>query len=285
MWRSAADRRDKMKANKFQPYFGVLIGILLCAVAFAGLKWCPNPVGHSFSEALFIAGVLTIAVDPFLKRRLVKEATEDIFHHLLGFDLPVEIRETLRDFLFNNRSYRKNVEIDATAKTLDHERVEVTWSMRSDLIALAAIEYQQHISFEAAEHGSLLEASVTSSSHPERNYDLRNFVLTRVKDELSVREWSGRKCRLKKSEELRTFIKFTTQGPKVGFSFINFERSTINPKVRVYAGADLDVTASAPDELNGCEYIYKKVFVAGDHIQVRWQPKAEVATHSQVPQP
>jgi hypothetical protein len=74
--------------------------------------WCPTDLGIRLSEALFIAGVLTTIVDPFLKRRILREASKDIFYHLLGFDLPIELRDTLSDFLVENRFYRKDMEIE-----------------------------------------------------------------------------------------------------------------------------------------------------------------------------
>jgi len=43
------------------------------AIGSAGLSRCPNPLGVSLSEALFIAGVLTLAVDPFLKQRFLEK--------------------------------------------------------------------------------------------------------------------------------------------------------------------------------------------------------------------
>ena len=41
---------------------------------------------HGLLEAIFIAAFLTVTVDPFVKKRLLKEASQDIFHHLIGVE-------------------------------------------------------------------------------------------------------------------------------------------------------------------------------------------------------
>jgi hypothetical protein len=273
-----------MGSGKGKGWIGPAIGCLLVVAGVIGLVWrviaarfgwacCPDDTLLDLWKALFIAGVVTVAVDPFLKRRLLKEASTDIFHHLLGFDLPVEIRESLRDFLFKNRYYRRNVIIDVHAETTPDGMVEVTWTMHSDVVAVAATEYQQHASFEDAEQARILEASVTSASHPKLNYTERTPSLTPEKNEPMVSAWFGKKIKLKKGDELHSYLKFVTRGPRTGFSVTNFASSTINPRVKVSAGDDLEIYASQSDQRTGDEYIYRKVFVPSDHIQIRWRPK------------
>jgi hypothetical protein len=134
-----AERQEAawMDSGKWKGWIGTGIGGLLIVAGVIGLIWrsiaehfewvcCPSDVLVELWKAMFVAGVVTIAVDPFLKRRLLKEASTDIFHHLLGFDLPLDIRETLRDFLFKNRSYRRNVIIDVRAETAFDGMVDIT---------------------------------------------------------------------------------------------------------------------------------------------------------------
>src|SRR4029077_15392204 len=194
-------------------------------------------------------------------------------HHLLSFDLPLEIRETLRDFLLKNRSYRRNVTIDVHAETASDGMVDVTWSMRSDVVAVAPTEYQQHASFEDAEQARVLEASVTSDSHPKLNYAEKAPSLAPDRNEPMVFAWFGKKIKLKNGDVLHAFLKFVTRGPLTGFSVTNFASSTINPRVRVSSSDDLEIFASQSDQRSGNEYIYRKVFVPSDHIQIRWRPK------------
>src|ERR1039458_144590 len=107
-----------------------------------------------------------------------KEVAEDVFHNLLGFDLPEKIREALREFLESNRSYRRNVDIEATINPVRNEPlVEITFAVRAEVVAVATTDYQQHISFEESEKGRILEASVVSRSHQDRNDTKRDIPL------------------------------------------------------------------------------------------------------------
>jgi hypothetical protein len=269
-----------MRSGRWKDWTGTVIGGVLVAAATILLLWpliarhfewacCPSDLFVDLWKAMFIAGIVTIAVDPFLKRRLIREASMDIFHHLLGFDLPKEIRESLRDFLLDARSYRSNMIIEVRAETTS----DVTWSMRSDVVAIAATEYRQHASFEDAEQARILEASVTSTSHPKLNYTLAMPTLEPDKNEPMVSAWFGKKIKMKKGDELHTYLKFVTRGPLTGFSVTNFALPTINPRVRVSCSDDLEIYASQSDQRSGDEYIYRKVFVPSDHVQIKWRPK------------
>ena len=274
-----------MGSGKWKAWIGTAIGGLLIVAGIVGLTWrliaghfgwvcCPGDAWADLWKAMFIAGVVTVAVDPFLKRRLLKEASADIFHHLLGFDLPVEIRETLRDFLLQNRTYRENVIIEVHAQTASDGFVDVISSMRWDVVAAAKDEYQQHVSFEDADQGRILEASVTSTTHPRLNYTQTTPSLTPDNNEPMVSAWSGKKIKLKKGDRLHAYVKFVTRGPLTGYSVTNFASSTIHPRVKVPSSADLEIYASQSDQRSGDEYIYRKVFVPSDHVQIRWRPKA-----------
>jgi hypothetical protein len=58
---------------------GVLAGLFLGGIGiFEYCKLRPESLAHQLAEASIIAGVVAISVDPFLKRRLLKEASKDI---------------------------------------------------------------------------------------------------------------------------------------------------------------------------------------------------------------
>lgn len=248
--------------------------LLLAVGAYVVYRWPALGFPHALGEFLLLAGALTVTVDPYLKRKFQKEAADDIFHHLLGFDLPLEIRETLRDFLLHNRHYRQNAIIDVTVTPLENgSEVEVVVTVRADVVAVAKTKYKQHISFEEAEHGTILEASVTSQSHPKKSYTKTGPPLSSVPDEPMVYGWSGKEIELKKDERLNAFVKFRMQKPIHDFWMLNFGILTVHPIVRLNGNPNLIVTASKADQVNGNEHIYKKVFVPGDHFQIRWKPK------------
>jgi hypothetical protein len=242
----------------------------------------PEPyLRHSLGEALLIAGFLTATVDPYLKRRMQKEVAESMFRHVLGFELPEDIQDTLVEFLRSNKSYRKNVDIEATIVSNSTESVELTLAIRSEVISVATTEYQQHISFEESEKGKVLEASVISRSHENYSYakSEKDIILKDHDTEAMVKYWNGNKIPLKRDDTLEAFIRFSVTKPSTGFFTLNFGASVIKPKLRLNQHPDFEFTASKSehDQQNGNEYIYNKVFVAADHIQMRWKPKPSVS--------
>src|ERR1700730_7053250 len=133
----------------------VNLGGLLCSiVGLSGLWLCPHEgTVHAIVEGLFIAGVLTIVVDPFLKRRLIKDAARDIFHHLLGLDLPVEIRDSLRDFVFKTDTYRNDMTVAAHVRKVA-DGVEVDIKADAKVIATRSVKYIPGFAIEKAENVS-----------------------------------------------------------------------------------------------------------------------------------
>jgi hypothetical protein len=253
---------------------------LLTALGLAYALWrYPDTRARSLNEALFIAAVLTLTVDPFLKKRLAKEASKDIFHHLLGLDLPPEIRERLKSFVFEQKYYRSALEIDAHAEKKQDHSVHLRVRVRATIVAICDCDYTQILGFEEFENPSIAEVSVTSHLK-EHTYAYPNSqdptvpVPKGVADEPMVLEWKGKTLRLAKGETLSSFFDFTIQGSEKDFWVQHFGTTTVNPRVRLSASDDLEICASKPERTNGThEYIYERVYVPGDHIQIRWRPR------------
>lgn len=261
--------RNWMAAHSSRIWAAVLLGVGL-------LLYFLQSVGgiHSFGEFLMLAGGLTVTVDPFLKRRLQQEAAEDIFHHLLGLDLPLEIRESLKDFLLRNDYYRKDVDIEINVRTLPGTpEVEVLVALSAIVVCIRKMKYCQHVSFEESENGTIIEASVTSISEPGKSYAVPDLELKPNAEEPMVWDWTGDPVRLKTGEQVTTFLRYKMRKPIRDFHALFFGSSVIHPRVRLYGSDDLEVTASKADQVNGNEHIYEKVFVEGDHFQIRWKPK------------
>lgn len=263
----------------FRDYFNYIAGGLLTVIGFILYYLFRNEgFAHSLSEFLMLAGILTLSVDPWLKWRFQREASENIFQHLLGFGLPKEVRESLRDFLSDNRYYRTDVVIDAHVAPISSSQVEVRLTIRGKVKAIAKTPYQQHISFEEAENGQILSASITSNLHHEKSYNKSDVTLSVVEEEPMVYGWSGETINLKKDEEIETWVELKITRPISGWHVINLGTLTINPVIRLTADSGLEVSADKPDRKNGPEFYYDRVFVKGDHIQIRWKPKPPLAS-------
>jgi hypothetical protein len=253
-------------------WIGRVIGIMLVVLGLLGLWRCKGEFLRSLSDASLVAGILTITVDPFLKRRFAREVGEDIFHHLLGIDLPIEIRETLRDFLQKNRHYRKDVAISAHVKR-HGDGVLVEVKMDATVVAAADTIYRQYFAGELSQKSYLKEVGVTCPFNPKRSYAEKDVKLELKKDEPGVFQWLGKKFSLYKNQSLRSHFHYTVEKGLRDFYVMYFGASVINPTLRVSADEDLVISASKASQQNGDEYCYKKVFIEGDHINIRWHPR------------
>ena len=263
--------RSVVDEQRRQIPWPIIVGVLVVIVGAAGILSCPNSLGVRFSEALFIAGFLSLTVDLYLKRKLQRDVARDIFHHLLGINLPIEIRESIKDSVQQNHVYRRNMEIEARATCIDGSvRLEI--SISSQVIAATNTTYEHKHLAEDAERPTLLEVSLTSATSPKLNYSYKNVHMEKKDDEPEVLQWR-KKTKLVRGQEVYTYSRFSVEGRGLhDFWTLNFGSPVIHPRLRVYGDEKLTVTASLASHVNANEYFYQKVFVVGDHLQIRWKP-------------
>ena len=259
----------------------ILTGAVLILVGGMGVWKFSSELGRRFSEALLVAGVLSLSVDLYLKRQLQEDAARDIFQHLLGINLPSELRTKLQEFVSENKIYRKHLSILADAKEIEGG-VELTITINATVVAAkGAVDYQQLLMAEESEEARILYASLRSSTEP-LYANQADEIQMQPNDEPMVVRWKGGEQQLSKGDELTSYIQYAVKGKDKDFKVIFFGTSVIPPiAVRVTASDGLEIFASKADQQNGNEYVYKKVFLTGDHIQIRWKPKLSTSKTSE----
>jgi len=80
----------------------------------------------AIGEALFVAGILTLAVDPWLKRKLYKEAARGAFEHLIGFDHEPELKARIRSIAFETQLYIRNYDLQCEIEPKEGGGVVIT---------------------------------------------------------------------------------------------------------------------------------------------------------------
>lgn len=231
--------------------------------------------GHAVGEAVLIAGLLAIAVDPFLKRRLQKEAAEDIFHHLLGFGLPEEIRNDLQQFVQSNHCYRENLVIRCEAHIVN-DKVRLDVEISGKIVAAKDTSYTPYIAFEESFNPIVNKFSISPVSRA-RDLNIPIVKLEESENEQMVREWKAPGISLDKGEKLDTVIKYSVEGGLSDFYIIFFEHPAIFPIVELIPNSMLEMKASHTQRNPDGSYFYDKVFRQADHIQIRWRPKKSEA--------
>jgi hypothetical protein len=166
--------------ERFKEWAGAVIGAILIGLGVVGLIYLHHyEIVKDLSETAIIAGTVTLTVDPFLKRRLAKEASRNIFHYLLGFDLPEDIRESLTGHLKNTNYYRDDLEMEVQVSPHGADKAAITISQRSKVVAVKDCKYVQELNFEEFECGQILEVSVTGNRNASKDYHKRNEPLKR----------------------------------------------------------------------------------------------------------
>lgn len=96
-----------------EEYFFFPVAAVLWILAYLAHRlirpYCSSHFLDDAIVALLIAGILTLFVDPFIKKLARREAARDIFHHILGYKLPPAIREELERIVKDTKLYREEV--------------------------------------------------------------------------------------------------------------------------------------------------------------------------------
>jgi hypothetical protein len=150
--------------------------------------WSSHVVTES-AIALWIAGLLMVTVDPFIKRLARREATRDIFHHMLGYKLPPIIRERLEKIVNDTKLYRENtsMRIDMSEKG---NFVIFDVEMELDVVNAAphTLDFSPLIQFEKGESAELKR--IICFGDPKYG---ENAVLSPAKGGLGAAEYRGKK--------------------------------------------------------------------------------------------
>ncbi|HTS07433.1 MAG TPA: hypothetical protein VMP68_17775 [Candidatus Eisenbacteria bacterium] len=251
---------------------GLIAGALLLLVGTVGLHWCPNALGQRLSEALFISGVLTIAVDPFLKKRLLHEAALDIFHHLLGFGLPEEIRLRLRAIVQNTNLYRKDMLIIAVFTMTEQGMMHIDFETSYELLNPSGsnLPFAQTLDFEKGEHPVL---SLVSCNQARQGY---GQGATLEHDDKGQLAYQGKTIKIAPSSQGKRYLfsaSYSVEGfPFPGFYTHTFKYPTIGTVLRVRNQPPSVVITSDLGHITNGECVAEdRLFMPGDHFNIRWE--------------
>src|SRR5438445_8817459 len=245
---------------------------LVLGASGAALLW-KYPSGyfrHSLGEAALIAALLVMLVDPFLKARLLREAAQDIFHYLLGFDQQPQIKERLERLVFDTKLFRKN--FNARYKLVpegDSMRIEFEYDFELVNPTGEAIEFALKIDCEQAENPHLDSFSLVSS---EKNY-LWHPKLEPKKDEPWVLQGFADAVKIQpesKGISYRYCGKCSLKYPQSFYYAQHFGYPTIGVTVTIDHPDSFDVDAAPTPAHEGNIWRYEGLFMPGDHINIRW---------------
>lgn len=264
------------KTTKRASFWGLSIGLGLVIVG--GLGFClsgehsTSAALHSLFEAIAIAGVLTVAVDPFLKKRLVKEASLDIFHHLLGFGLPPEIQERLKEIVLNTKVYRKGMEITCTFGVPQNGRIVLHFEYKFFVVnpAHKKAEFHQVLKFFKQENPNVTSVQCSDG---KGSYG-KNLQLTEMEGDDPI-GWEGPRVWIPPEADRKDVwfrAEYSIDRGMDDFHFQFFTQPTIGVTLRIKnKPANMDFRTSPATKQMPNEWFFNHVFMPGDKISMWWE--------------
>lgn len=264
------------KTTKRASFWGPLAGLALVLVG--GLGFClsgehsASTALHSLFEAIAIAGVLTLAVDPFLKRRLAKEASLDIFHHLLGFGLPPEIQERLKEIVLNTKVYRKDMEITCAFGTRENGRVGIQFEYKFFVVnpSHRRAEFHQVLKFFKQENPKIISVQCSGG---KASYG-KSLALKEMEGDDPI-GWEGPLVWIPPERDGKNIwfrAEYSIERGMDDFHFQFFTQPTIGVTLRIKnKPANMDFRTSPATKEMPNEWYFDQVFMPGDKISMWWE--------------
>lgn len=253
-------------------YSGLAIGVALVVIGIVIERYIephfPSHLIDELSVALIIAGILTIAVDPFVKVRIQREATRDIFHHMLGFKLPEIIRERLQEIVQGTNLYRENTTIHCLP-TEEGDFIRFDVEMEFEIVnpSRRTLDFVPHLQFEKGEQAKLARVICFDN----QAYG-KGATLTTSTDRSTSLEYKGKAVPILGNGRKRFKYEYSITLPvTLGFWFQNFQYPTIGLSLTIkpLTGIVFDATP-ATSESQG-EWRYDALFMPQQHIDIVWE--------------
>jgi hypothetical protein len=263
------------------PYFYVSVLLWVMAVALYCLPkisyltlyvpWLAT-IFHPIGESLIVAGILVLLIDPFLKERLLREASKGIFHYLLGFDQQPEIKTRLRALVFDTKLFRKNfclrcVLVPENGKVCLNMDVSFEVFNPTDEVQ----RYRHATQFERVESPNVHVLALISTAV---SYSKNDIALKPKSDDTEVLEAEAGPIDIEPSAKgisYRFSGKFSLVYPEEFFYAVHVGTPTIGMRIEITPPKGFRVTASQTPTSTEDVWEYERLFMPGEHIDFRWE--------------
>jgi hypothetical protein len=230
---------------------------------------CESRYVAELAIAFWIAGFLTITVDPFVKRRARREATRDIFHHMLGFKLPECIRTRLQEMVETTKLYREDV-IQHIAMTEEGDFVRFLVEMEFEVInpTQHTRDFEPLVQFEPGERPELISVICFGDA----NYG-QGAALSEAKGGLGALEYRGKGVPIPSDGRRRFKYEYAIKLPtSLGFWFLNFVLPTVGLSLTIKSPDNFRVRATTSDLASPPgEWRYpKRLWMDKEHLEIVW---------------
>jgi len=257
----------------WEKYSAYIVGPFLMCIGWVTARYIEphwsNRYTSELSVALWIAGILTVTVDPFVKNRARREATRDIFHHMLGFKLPEIIRDRLQETVEKTKLYREGV-VQHIVMSEEGDVVRFTVEMDFEVVnpTQHTLDFEPLLQFEKGECAEL--KSVIAFGNPDYGKDAK---LSLAKGGLAAVEYRGKGVPIPSGDRRKFKYEYEIQFPSsLGFWSPNFALPTIGLSLTIKAPENFIVRATSSDlAAPSGEWKYPtRLWMQGEHLEIVW---------------
>lgn len=277
MTRRTNDRRENR-------WFFHMISFLLIGLGIVFTYWPPYEFLRLVGHAFIISGILMATVDRFVKERFLREVSWDVSKYLIGYNLPLEIQDRIRDLMRTQvirRDFELRYRLSRLAGQVDSAKLklELEFSYELENVTNQVQPYQQMVAFERHDNPTLVELRCDSQDSKAVYFLDGSKLLKEKDDEPGVVEGYGKKIKLpphnrEKGMKYRIGGKYYFIVPEDYSDLFSFAGPTISvTAVAVEVPDDLEFIAPVGDVSTTKRWEYRRVFLPGEHIHVRWFKK------------
>jgi hypothetical protein len=225
------------------------------------------------SEALMIAGVLALLVDPFLKAEIIGDVARGLWVYMIGYEHQPEIQQRLEAIAFNTKIYRYDYRLRVRIESLNKEetRLNVALDYKIKNVSTGPAEYLFRISCNKYERGSVKRMSMMSvqdSGVSKRAGKMRPYEGS---DADTDGEYQCLKAvKLKKNVEYRCYGEYSMTFPRDHFFVMNMSHPTIGITLDIEYPENCKVFADQTEHQTETQWIYDKLFMTSEHFAIHW---------------
>jgi hypothetical protein len=246
-----------------------LIAIAILSNKYIRTYWASHFM-DDFIVAFVIAGILMITVDPFVKRMARREATRDIFHHMLGFKLPEIIRTRLQETVEETKLYREGT-IQHIVMKEDDDSLVLDVELTFDVVnpTQHTLDFYPLVQFEKGERGDLKRIIHFGNL----NYG-KDAKLTESVGGLGALEYKGEGIPIASGGRETLKYEYSVKYPtSLGFYSPNFALPTIGMTLTIKHPENFKVLATKSDlAAPSGEWKYpNKLWMRGEHLEIVWE--------------
>lgn len=249
------------------------MALFLIVLGVGFMAYSEGKLLESTGESLIVAGVLALFVDPFLKQKMLKEASQGIFVHLLGFEHHPQVKDKLKEIVFETKLLRTRLDVNCTIEP----RAEGFYWFHVEFVSEIvnptnnAVDYKPGIECEAAHKLEVPRMSLTSE-------DGRVEWTTSAIDTIELKGSPGVVEIKTKTFKLQPNVRYRVHGQYKmkllhGYNIFYAGRPTLRMSIRANAPPDYEIQATPTTVRTDGYWEYPNIQMVGDHVTLRWRKK------------